>query len=120
MGLFDKIELELPLPDNKNPADFRELQTKDISEPCMTLYRITKEGRLIEEKFSLEYVGDYSPSWAKKKNIKVPRYQRTNVRWVDTEYHGKFIFYGYDENEKKLYNYEAKFTDGNLVELKSI
>jgi len=54
MGVFDTIELDddvhLPeYPEGITPAEDVDWQMKGIDRPSMTTYRITADGRLLEE-----------------------------------------------------------------------
>jgi hypothetical protein len=116
MGMYDIVEVEIPLPDDWIPDS--ELQTKDFDSVMNTLC-ITKEGRLVSKNNSLFY-------------------KSTKDEWQDMEFHGWFSFYGIERRHKdykyscggKYYNekdevigemvvheYKVKFTDGLLAEI---
>lgn len=118
MGMFDYVRSEKPLPDGFTG----ELQTKDFD--CdMTKITITADGRLVIDRVI---------EWAE-----VPRAERTypnapegslesivgSVRFVtkpvDLNHHGMFNFYGHD-SDRGWHEYEAKFTDGTLVDIKQV
>jgi hypothetical protein len=118
MGMFDYVKSERSLPDGFQG----ELQSKDFD--CdMTLIKITAEGRLIIDRVI---------EWAE-----VPKAERPypnapdgslesicgSVRFVtnpvDLDYHGTFNFYGTDRIGN-WHEYNAKFTDGNLVEIEQV
>jgi len=127
MGMFDDVRCEAPLPDCFTGVNF---QTKDFA--CeMDKYTITKGGRLVRR-----YVADYEPTpeseweyvgatdplhqiWhmhSKRKALYAER---------DTDFHGWLNFYtsegrGNTELPYKWYEYRAKFTDGNLVEIQRV
>jgi len=139
MGMFDYIACELPLPDGWQPS---ELQTKDFD--CeMVVHRISKDGRLMLDRGYHESVPLLErPYWkaewgdseeAQKEHIidalcgsvrRVPKYE-------DSNFHGIVNFYGlettgYEPDERygargrpvyKSHEYNAKFTDGRLVEI---
>ena len=96
MGLFDDVECRMPLPDG---CKHKHFQTKDFPDPYMDKYIITEEGRLVER------------PWIKGK--------RTEAT-VDLDFHGMLNFYHYDTDTKEVFRYQAKFTDGQLVEIKII
>ena len=52
MGMFDHVRCEYPLPDGFVPGDTVVFQTKDMDN-VMDNYRISAEGRLLCEKWSL-------------------------------------------------------------------
>ena len=61
MGLFDRVELyesvHLPeYPDGVAPPEEVDWQTKGIDRPQMTTFRITADGRLLEEEWHTEEV----------------------------------------------------------------
>ncbi len=100
MGMFDTVRCQLPLPDLKDPAHV-EFQTKSLY--ChLDDYIITKAGRLI-------LVGGIKGSGAD----------------LDVHYHGMLNFYGTKDqkqgyNPENWYEYDAKFTDGTLVNVERI
>jgi hypothetical protein len=103
MGLFDYVRCEVPLPD----GFAGELQTKDFDDPYMETYTIRADGRLIHDK---------------------PRYDidppGTHHGLIDTNFHGVLNFYGSEGTaggeDWKWHEYNAKFTDGDLVEIVQI
>jgi hypothetical protein len=128
MGMFDYVKVGVPLPDGWVPG---ELQSKDF-DCTMTTVEITPEGRLRIEDFEYEEVPkaerrypDATSGW---KAI-AGSIRKTNRRWRDLNYHGVFEFYGderiappknppyYEADEHKWHSYNAKFTDGQLVEI---
>lgn len=113
MGMFDYVRCEVPLPDGFTG----ELQTKDFA--CqMGAHVIRADGRLIlailnhtEEvpladrpypsaEGLLKWAGSVRPIW----------------RHEDANFHGIVNFYG-DDSDKRWHEYNAKFTDGQLVEI---
>lgn len=93
MGLFDYVHCEHPLPDGWKP---NELQTKDFDCPYMERYTIRADGRLVHQK----------PLY----DIDPPDTQHGEI---DTNFHGILNFYGLQDGIWHEYN--AKFTDGQLV-----
>lgn len=116
MGMFDDVQCDYPLPDGWHG---KGMQSKDF-ECEMTLYRITAEGRLTRQDSDWEdvpkaerpYPDAAEDDW--KRNIGARR--RINIRWPDTNYHGIFNFYG-GGFQNDWHEYNAKFTDGQLVEI---
>jgi len=102
MGIFDYIKFEdqvsIPKPENFN-LDLKDLefQTKSF-DPSMSLYIVKNDGSLYQEGFFND-----------KKEVQV-------------NFHGKVIFYAYHQTDLADYilDYEAKFTDGLLKEIKLI
>lgn len=110
MGMFDDVRCEIPLPDSFAGVNF---QTKDFA--CeMDKYTITKGGRLVRR-----YTDPLHQIWhmhSKRKAIYAER---------DTDFHGWLKFYtseggGNTDLPYKWYEYRAKFTDGNLVEIQRV
>lgn len=118
MGMFDHIRCEVPLPDGfvGDPL----FQTKDF-ERVLATHAIRDDGLYVDD-------GHY---------VTVPKAERPNpdaeegtledlkgsLRWVPNlarhpEAHGLIIFYGYDAAGKR-HEYEAKFTDGELIGIKA-
>ena len=99
MGLYDSIFCEMPLPDGYVPN--RECQTKALDNELAT-YRITPEGRLVREK-----TGTF------RENRPEPP--------VDMEHHGYIVFCDIDgdanADDATWHEYQAKFTDGQCVEI---
>jgi len=115
MGMFDYVEV-----DEKHGLPKVGYQSKDFD--CeMTTIRISEKGRLEIER------GDYEP---------VPKAERpypdddgflgmmgsmrkVNSRWEDLNHHGMFNFYGNDglNFDGEWFDFDAKFTDGDLVEI---
>ena len=103
MGMFDDVLCEQPLPDGYEG----EFQSKDF-ECLLDTYKISAEGRLLRREY--EWVeADDAPLGIRKERR----------GWTDTEYHGTFRFYDYAD-DKSWHEYEAKFTDGQLVEISQV
>jgi hypothetical protein len=85
MGMFDNVMSEVPLPDGYDGP----CQTKDFDDPYLETYLIRADGRLIHEP------------------------DKPNGRG-DTNFHGVLNFYAYAEGGV-WHEYDAKFTDGQLV-----
>ena len=114
MGMFDYVRSEVPLPDGFSG----ELQSKDFD--CrMTTVLIRADGRLLIEDSEWEEVPRperlYSDAEPGSLESIVGLYRTVNRRWRDLEYHGIFNFYGGGRDDWR--QYDAKFTDGNLVEI---
>ena len=114
MGCFDHVRLDtsIKLPDTEDTLGGFQTKAFDC---CFDTYVITAEGRLLRE----------GGGWLKEED-----YEATPI---DTEFHGILNFYTHiDERkyniEKREYSpgrhewfeFDAKFTDGNLVEIKRL
>ena len=108
MGLFDTIKYK-----------GKEYQTKSL-ECLMDVYTITESGRLVHDICHMETIPE--SEWPKDDNLS--EFQKTFGKWrwvtdqkdVDTNYHGYLNFYTSNENGE-WEEYNAKFTDGTLVEI---
>lgn len=94
MGMFDNIRCRHPLPDGLVAEDF---QSKSLHN-TLSVYEIGRDGRLRE----LTTGGDGEPLGEGSR---------------DTGFHGVLRFYATVGSDFK--EYEAKFTDGLLVELRA-
>lgn len=93
MGMFDDVICEASLPDEYLGKNF---QTKDL-DCIMAKLKITEDGRLLR-----------CLSWR-------------DENWIDLDFHGILNFYTMDTgmyvNRRGWHEYNAKFTDGQLVEI---
>jgi hypothetical protein len=94
MGIFDTIYCRRPLPDGRQTSE--RFQTKSLCN-CLSVFEITADGRLRE--LELDDQGQPVPE-----------------KSHDTGLHGLIRFYNLADHE--LEEYEAKFTDGVLVDLR--
>lgn len=101
MGMFDDVICEVELPDGKpNKCGF---QTKDLD--CqLDKYTITKDGRLTRARYR----------WNEAQNEYVP--DGADV----IQHHGYLNFYDYNSDTKEWREFNAKFTDGKLVEIVTV
>ena len=121
MGFFDNIKLSsiINLPEFEGNILKTEWQTKDIQDPCMDTYLI-KDNRLIKICHEWEEVPMGERVNVAGMNVPLIRPKKT---WEeDTNYHGKFNFYTMiqepgDTGKDVWYEYQAKFTDGELVNI---
>jgi hypothetical protein len=95
MGMFDTIYCRRPLPDGT--ATHEDFQSKSLHN-TLSAYEIGTDGRLRELEID-------------------DRGQAILEKSKDTGFHGVMRFYTYVGKELK--EYEAKFTDGLLVDLRS-
>ena len=96
MGMYDYVRCKVKLPDAPDMVVF---QTKDFECPYLETYVIEDDGRLYKEPTRYD---DGSGN------------DRT-----DLKFHGVLNFYGLDE-ARGWHEYNAKFTDGQLVEIKQV
>jgi hypothetical protein len=118
MGMFDYIKCEVPLPDGCESTCI--FQTKDF-ESVLATHTITADGFFFDD-------GCY---------VHIPKEDRLHpeademsfkgmlgcIKWVPKikrldDFHGWFNFYGSDK-DGIWHEYSAKYTDGNLVEIKN-
>ncbi len=103
MGLFDEVICEFPLPGWPEGEEPR-FQTKDLD--CfMETFSITSDGRLLAARDERATSGT-APS----------------AGWRDAEYHDYLVFYTSLERPggREWFEYRAKVTDGQLVDLERI
>ena len=124
MGMFDTIICHYHLPEKEHDS-IRSWQTKDL-ECVLGTYYITAEGRLLSDESLYE-----EPLEIENWNG-FPVVNTVGPGSRDTNYHGLLRFYSlfpenhdwsddYDPNLKQEWiEYEAKFTDGTLVDIKQI
>jgi len=94
MGMFDDVKVEVPLPDGAILSGF---QTKDF-DCLLDAYTIRADGELWREVWSFDEPG----------------------RMERVDFHGRFRFYTFSDESNAMtswHEYEAKFTDGKLVEI---
>lgn len=136
MGMFDWLLCEYPLPDLPDPTSI-EFQTKDL-DCLLDNYRITKDGRLMHETYRVE---DQSDPNAKGISRIFGMCTRITTGEEDVNFHGYLHFYGnqvrfkeekvksddhkviemiskLDGEDREWFTYDAKFTDGKVVEIK--
>ena len=127
MGLFDTIELyddvHLPeYPDGVAPAVDVDWQTKGIDRPSMTTFRITADGRLLEEEWHTEEVRPEERPHAGRDDVEeddllymAGSLNRVHDGWTERDsYHGRFeITHSFEELDS-LVTYQVTFTHGRL------
>jgi hypothetical protein len=127
MGLFDTVELytDVKLPDYPSvapPADEVNWQTKGIDRPCMGTYRITADGRLVEEEWHYEDVPPEERPYASREDVDEDdfRYfcgclERVHDGWTERDdYHGRFQITNHVEAIDTVVTYQVTFTHGQL------
>ena len=127
--MFDNISVKYKLPDPE--AQDLEFQSKDTDRQALDNYEITEQGRLMYEAYDVETVPEEErPNYGKPEYETSPlakfcgMIRHVNQHWLDTNFHGFITFYAgigrHGEDGYKWFEYKAKFTDGNLVELTKI
>lgn len=127
MGLFDRLRIEdgadVTLPAFEGDPTTITWQTKSLRPPAMEHYKITMDGRLFEEDATYETVppeerplydeelGGFESEMAKLCGM----CRKRTEGWSDTEFHGIVEFHAVVDGEG--FAYEAKFTDGDLVDV---
>lgn len=127
MGLFDTVDLyddvRLPeYPDTVAPAEDVDWQTKGIDRPSMTTFRITADGRLLEEEWHTETVPPEDRPYADRDDIEegdllstAGSLERVHDGWIERdEYHGRFEIIHSFETLDALVTYRVTFTHGRL------
>ena len=132
MGMFDYVRSEMPLPDGYEG----ELQTKHFDDPYMVTHVISKDGRLMQAVIvRTEIVPKAERPYPEAPDGSALAWcgsQRTIVEMRDADYHGMFYFggletIGHEPDERygprgkpiyKYHDYVAKFTDGQLVDIR--
>ena len=115
MGMFDTIKCEVELPDYHGRMN--DFQSKDLDR-AMDGYTITEEGRLIHH--TVKYVD--VPE--EEKSHEFHLWNTVPAGDVDRNFHGWLNFYTIDEtlseDDQDLIEFNAKFTDGYLVEVENV
>ena len=121
MGMFDYVVVECELPD-ASAKDIHEWQTKDFDWPMMEKYRITADGRLMEELYHREDRSDPNAppgSWRRIAGCATPVHEG----WRDMNFHGVLNFIGiadYDRPSETWFEYNATFTHGQLEKIERV
>lgn len=141
MGMYDNVDVEVPLPDGWNPPK-GGLQTKDFSCDLETL-TITADGRIVsngrpwfdhrqvtEGEFKeivkrIDKIRELLPNYVSQTKYEVVDESVILARRKDLEFHGVMEMIGTEPSEVDGGNgafhvYHAKFDDGRLVEIKAM
>ncbi len=123
MGLYDSVDLpaELSLPGLDRDLSTVEWQTKSIGRPALRSFRVTAEGRLLEEAFHTETVPEEerpyygTEEWEREDGLvrMAGSIRRVHDGWCLRQYHGVVRLVASVDGD--FLEYEAKFTDGRLV-----
>jgi hypothetical protein len=121
MGMYDFIDIDesINLPDYPPNMSRSDFQTKTFPDPLMTIYKITNEGKLLQEQWHYEDVPEEErPCYPFKNDWEsvIGMVKKITDGWKELDFHGWLTFY--TSVNKEWFEYEAKFTDGNLVKIK--
>ena len=127
MGLFDTVELydDVHLPEYPaaiTPAGDVAWQTKGIDRPSTNTFRITAEGRLLEEEWHTEEVPPEDRPYADRDDVEeddllyiAGSRNRVHDGWIERDdYHGRFEITHSFESLDALVTYQVTFTHGRL------
>jgi hypothetical protein len=115
MGMFDHLICEMPLPAQPRPPRSHRFQTKDTEPQFLERFTINADGRLIHHTVRYEEVPRAELPYPDMPFIGAMREIPTGN--VDTNFHGYLKFHTYDGETREWWRYEAKFTDGQCVEI---
>ena len=129
MGMFDNVKVEYTLPDTPRKIQREVFQTKSFGDGFtggfMDDYTITREGTLIKHKYESEIVPKEErpyygkPEWDKNPLFQIIGSLRRNPVGEETiEIHD--IINIYTIVSDVWYEYEVKFTDGKVSDIKRI
>jgi hypothetical protein len=117
MGMYDYLICEMTLPEQPRAPQSRAFQTKDL-ECLLERYAITAAGRLIHHAVRYEEV-----PLSERPDSELPfigSLRAVPTGRIDTNFHGVMEFYTYDDCTKESWSYEAKFTDGQCVDIRCL
>ncbi|MFB6296237.1 MAG: hypothetical protein ABEH66_05260 [Halobacteriales archaeon] len=124
MGLFDRIELpvDLSLPGLDADPSTVEWQTKTIDKPALRRFRLTRDGRLLQEETHGETVPEEArPYYGTDKWDElafVGSIRTVHEGWTERRYHGIVEFHA--SLDERFARYEARFTDGRLTGVRDV
>lgn len=128
MGMFDNVKCEYPLPET-NAGMKLDFQTKSFGDDFvggfMDNYIITEDGQLILHKETWEFVEEEDrpyygkPEWNEFPLVRMAGSMKAIPLGDETiEYHG--IVNIYVDMDGTWYEYDIKFTDGKVANIKRI
>jgi len=124
MGLYDDVRCEYKLPGSTGLVQNDVFQTKDLG--CMMdSYTVTEDGELIHHVHEYESVPEEerphygTPEWDKKLFKLVGCIRSKFIKDMKVNYHGVIYIYTIAKNHE-WWEYEIKFTDGKVVDIKRI
>jgi hypothetical protein len=119
--MFDYVVVECELPD-ESAKGVREWQTKEFDAPMMENYRITAEGRLMEELYHREDLSDPNAAPGSIESI-IGCATLVHDGWRDLNFHGVLRFCGYvgsNYSPENRHEYNATFTHGQLETIERV
>ena len=128
MGLFDRVTFEdgidVVVPELEVNITEVTWQTKTIRRPAMENYKVTSEGRLFRQEVRTESVPEEErPRYDEElggfeSDIDgiIGMFRTIPQGWTDTNYHGIVELHRTIDDE--YVSLKAKFTDGDLVEVR--
>jgi len=130
MGMYDNVKCEYKLPDTPPKIQADVFQTKAFGDGMtggyMDDYTITKDGRLLLHKKAWEVVPEEErpyygkPEWDKRGLFQLMGSMKAVPLGDDViEHHGIIHIYNMDSNEV-WFEYEIKFTDGTVTDVKRL
>lgn len=121
MGMFDEIKCEAPLPETPIPPPGDVFQTKDTPDQRMTRYTITADGKLTWRPYHMETVPKEDRKYPDEDGIfgLIGSIRRVEQDPVAIAYHGDICFYaaGGRYGDGGWWEYRARFTDGQLIDI---
>jgi len=130
MGMYDNVKCEYPLPDTLASVQTDVFQTKSFGDGFtggfMDDYTITKDGELIFHKVAWELVEEKDrpyygkPEWDKNPLMQVAGSMKTIPLGDEIiEHHGVINIYTIGP-KNDWFEYDIKFTDGKVTDVKRI
>lgn len=128
--MYDKLQieegLEVDFPEAPQNPSTITWQTKAFHPCALEVYKISADGRLLKEEARYETVPEEErplyneeiDGFEEEAHQAFGVLNRISEGWTDTEYHGMITFKG--SIDGKTYTYEAKFTDGELEDIRRI
>lgn len=118
MGMFDYVRCEADLPETSVPPPDGEFQTKDTPDQHMTVYTITKDGRLTWRPYEMETVPKEDRPYPDADGLMgmCGMFKRVEMPDEDVPLHGDVFFYT-SGGGGGWWEYRARFTDGRLASI---
>lgn len=126
MGIYDHLELPaaISLPGLERDPSTVTWQTKSIGQPAMRTFRISPDGRLLQEECHTEEVPEEerpyygTERWAEPLFQLTGGFRRVHDGWSERVYTGVIRFGASVEGE--YMSYRATFSDGRLVAIRQV
>ena len=110
--MYDRVVVGegVSLPTFPHKKEGIEWQTKTIGYPLLDKYRITENGRLLKQQAIFETVEEEDDD-----SVHPFPFVVKEAEWEEHKMHGSFTFYNSVEGE--WWEFEARFTDGELEKI---